>query len=212
MSDQSHPTFANGKICYVELPAKDVSESSFFYDKVFGWKIRTRGDGSVAFDDAVNEVSGTWRTDRKASTELGTLVHIMVSDIEVTIKAILENGGKIVQPVGAKLPRLRRDSETLPAMSSVYISSSCRVHGFVRNSGRAPKILGAPPYLPTRINAKIINSRTTKPAIRPSQRKLGRCGRITGGRAVRASRTITSVLRATRNSLTGRQSSKPGRQ
>lgn len=69
MSDQSHPTFANGKICYIEHPATDVSESSF-YHKVFGWKIRRRGDGSISVDDAVSEVSGTWRTDRKASSEL----------------------------------------------------------------------------------------------------------------------------------------------
>jgi uncharacterized protein len=44
--------------------------------------------------------------DRKASTELGMLVHIMVSDIEATIKANLENGGKIVQPVGREAPEI----------------------------------------------------------------------------------------------------------
>jgi predicted enzyme related to lactoylglutathione lyase len=59
MSDQSHPTFANGKICYIEIPAKDISRSSAFYHNVFGWKIRTRGDRSIAFDDAVNQISGT---------------------------------------------------------------------------------------------------------------------------------------------------------
>jgi uncharacterized protein len=106
MSDQSHPTFASGKICYIELPARDVRESSSFYNKVFGWKTRTRGNGTVAFDDAVNQVSRTWRTDRKASSEVGMLVHIMVSDIEATISAILENGGKIVQPVGWEAPEI----------------------------------------------------------------------------------------------------------
>jgi uncharacterized protein len=106
MDNQTHPTFANGKICYIELPSRDNNESSSFYNKVFGWKIRTRGDGSVAFDDAVNEVSGTWRTDRKPSTELGLLVHIMVDDIEATIKAVIDNGGKIVQPVGMEAPEI----------------------------------------------------------------------------------------------------------
>ena len=54
------PTLGNGKICYVEMPANDVQRSAEFYEKVFGWKIRTRGDGATAFDDGVGEVSGTW--------------------------------------------------------------------------------------------------------------------------------------------------------
>lgn len=55
MEKHNHPTFGNGKICYIELPSRDIDESSLFYSKVFGWKIRTRGDGSVAFDDTVND-------------------------------------------------------------------------------------------------------------------------------------------------------------
>lgn len=106
MNNQTHPTFGNGKISYMELPSRDINESSAFYKIVLGWEIRTRGDGSVAFDDAVNEVSGTWRTDRKPATELGLLVHIMVDDIEASIKAVIDNGGKIVQPVGMEAPEI----------------------------------------------------------------------------------------------------------
>ncbi len=55
------PTLANGKICYIEVPATDVSPlSPTFTVQVFGWHIRQRGDGSTAFDDSVGEVSGTW--------------------------------------------------------------------------------------------------------------------------------------------------------
>jgi predicted enzyme related to lactoylglutathione lyase len=106
MSNLKHPTLTNGKICYIELPAKSVAESSVFYEKIFGWKTRTRGDGSVAFDDAVNQVSGTWRTDRKSSPEPGLLVYIMVDDVESTMKAVVANGGKIVQPVGMDSPEI----------------------------------------------------------------------------------------------------------
>lgn len=106
MSNQEHPTFGNGKICYIELPSKDVQQSADFYRNVFGWNIRTRSDGSVAFDDGVNEVSGTWRTDRPPVTELGILVHIMVDDIETTIKKVTENGGTIVQPLGMEAPEI----------------------------------------------------------------------------------------------------------
>ena len=106
MNNKTHPTFGNGKICYIELPSRDVQESAAFYQAVFGWHIRRRDDGSIAFDDAVNEVSGTWRTDRKPVTELGLLVHLMVDDIEATIKAVTTNGGTIVQPVGMEAPEI----------------------------------------------------------------------------------------------------------
>jgi predicted enzyme related to lactoylglutathione lyase len=54
------PTFANGKICYIEMPATDIAWSAEFYKQVFGWTIRKRGDGGTAFDDTTGEVSGTW--------------------------------------------------------------------------------------------------------------------------------------------------------
>jgi Predicted enzyme related to lactoylglutathione lyase len=106
MENQTQPTYGNGKICYIELPSRAITESSAFYTKVFGWKTRTRSNGSVAFDDAVNQVSGSWRTDRQPVREIGLLVYIMVDDIESTMKAIIENGGKIVQPVGMDAPEI----------------------------------------------------------------------------------------------------------
>jgi uncharacterized protein len=106
MSTPKPPTFGNGKICYLELPSRDVKESAAFYHAVFGWKIRTRGDGSIAFDDGVTEVSGTWRTDRQPFTALGILVYIMVYDIHATMKSIEQNGGVIIQPVGMDAPEI----------------------------------------------------------------------------------------------------------
>jgi predicted enzyme related to lactoylglutathione lyase len=107
MEDKSdHPTLANGKVCYIEIPAIDINRSVSFYKEVFGWKIRTRGDGSIAFDDGVGEVSGTWVVGRKAMTEPGLLVYIMVDNINTTIDAVIANGGKIVQPVGRDAPEI----------------------------------------------------------------------------------------------------------
>ena len=40
-------TIGNGKICYVEMPATDMERSAAFYRALFGWTIRTRGDGSL---------------------------------------------------------------------------------------------------------------------------------------------------------------------
>src|SRR6185295_9848383 len=74
------PTIANGKICYIEMPTTDVQRSADFYEKIFGWRIRKRGDGSVAFDDGVGEVSGTWVRGRTPS-EPGLLIYVMVDSV-----------------------------------------------------------------------------------------------------------------------------------
>jgi predicted enzyme related to lactoylglutathione lyase len=100
------PTLANGKICYVEIPALDVSRSSLFYRAVFGWAIRRRGDGSTAFDDAVGEVSGTWVAGRPPSREAGLLLYIMVDSVAATIDAVIAHGGELVQPIGADAPEI----------------------------------------------------------------------------------------------------------
>ena len=100
------PTVGNGKICYLEIPAADIKVSSAFYQKIFGWNIRKRGDGAVAFDDGVGEVSGTWVTNRKPITEVGILIYIMVDDAKDTIEKIISNGGEIVQPIGKDYPEI----------------------------------------------------------------------------------------------------------
>ena len=68
------PTLANGKICYIEMPATDVARSSDFYKQIFGWNIWKRGDGSVSFDDTTGEVSGTWVGGRARTTKPGLFV------------------------------------------------------------------------------------------------------------------------------------------
>src|SRR3954464_5292359 len=89
------PTLGNGKICYVEIPAEDIAKSSKFYSDVFGWKLRTRGDGAVAFDDGVGQVSGTWVTGRKAMSNVEMVVYVMVDDIKAASEKVKQCGGKI---------------------------------------------------------------------------------------------------------------------
>lgn len=100
------PTLANGKICYVEIPAVDVARSAEFYKTVFGWNTRLRGDGHTAFDDTVGQVSGSWVVGRPPSTSPGLLLYIMVDNANEAIEAIIANGGKIVQPVGVDAPEI----------------------------------------------------------------------------------------------------------
>ncbi len=100
------PTLGNGKICYVEIPASDVARSSEFYRNVFGWNIRRRGDGHLAFDDGVGQVSGTWVSGRRPSSDPGVLTYVMVDSVAATIDLVVENGGEIVQPIGGDAPEI----------------------------------------------------------------------------------------------------------
>jgi uncharacterized protein len=96
----------DGKICYVQIPATDVERSAAFYEAVFGWRLRTRGDGSTAFDDTTGEVSGGWVTGRPPSADPGLLLYIMVDDAEKAVEAIVAHGGEIVQTIGGDAPEI----------------------------------------------------------------------------------------------------------
>jgi predicted enzyme related to lactoylglutathione lyase len=100
------PTLANGKICYVEMPATDIARSAEFYKRIFGWNIRKRGDGSIAFDDTVGEVSGTWVTGRPPQAKPGLLFYVLVDSVAAILDVIVANGGEIVQPIGGDAPEI----------------------------------------------------------------------------------------------------------
>ena len=106
MESNKQPTLGNGKICYIEMPAIDINQSASFYREVFGWQTRTRGDGSIAFDDAVGQVSGTWVIGRPPSPQPGLLIYIMVDSVAAAVDAVLAHGGKIVQPIGMDAPEI----------------------------------------------------------------------------------------------------------
>lgn len=102
----SEPTLGNGKICYLEIPADDVKTSVAFYETVFGWQTRTRGNGSIAFDDGVGQVSGTWVLNRPPMKEVGLLIYIMVDSVAATVEKVRASGGRIVQEIGADAPEI----------------------------------------------------------------------------------------------------------
>ena len=101
-----HPTFGNGKICYIEIPAADIARSAEFYRRVFAWNVRADNHGNASFDDGVGEVSGTWVLGRPPHTGQGLTVHIMVDDAAATLNLIVASGGEIVQPIGADAPEI----------------------------------------------------------------------------------------------------------
>jgi uncharacterized protein len=100
------PTPTHGKICYLEIPAVDINRSAEFYSAVFGWKTRERGDGHLAFDDAVGAVSGSWVLGRPPSRDPGLLTYVMVDSVAEIIESVVANGGKLVQPIGGDAPEI----------------------------------------------------------------------------------------------------------
>jgi len=88
---------AHGKICYLEIPARTAEGSADFYSRIFGWTVRTRGDGELAFDDD-GGVSGTWVKESDRSPDERTRIYIMVDAIAETLNRIESAGGRVLTP------------------------------------------------------------------------------------------------------------------
>lgn len=87
----------HGKICYLEIPANRAEDSARFYSDIFGWTVRERGDGNLAFDDT-GGVSGTWVKETDRTPDERTRIYVMVDDITESLKRIESTGGKVVTP------------------------------------------------------------------------------------------------------------------
>ena len=92
----NQPAYANGKICYIEIPSDNFQHSATFYKEVFGWVIRNDNSGNISFDDTVGQVSGMWVMGRKPASEIGFIISIMVDSISETIGLISDKGGEIL--------------------------------------------------------------------------------------------------------------------
>jgi Predicted enzyme related to lactoylglutathione lyase len=87
----------HGKICYLEIPTNTAEASAEFYSRIFGWKVRKRGDGELAFDDP-GGVSGTWVKESDRTPDEHTRTYIMVDVIADTLKQIEAAGGRTLTP------------------------------------------------------------------------------------------------------------------
>src|SRR5256885_683976 len=122
----------HGKICYLEIPAKTAEASADFYSNIFGWKVRKRGDGALAFDDS-GCVSGTWVKESDRTPDERTRTYIMVDSIADTLKRIQTAGGRVLTPrtdigpgMGA-FAALKRSSGGMEALLKLGLASQGRV-------------------------------------------------------------------------------------
>lgn len=84
----------------------DTARSAEFYRQVFGWNVRKRSGGHLAFDDTTGQVSGSWVLGRPPASEPGLLVYIMVDSVATTLDAVVAAGGQVAQGIGADAPEI----------------------------------------------------------------------------------------------------------
>ena len=125
----------HGKICYLEIPANRAEDSARFYSEIFGWTVRERGDGNLAFDDT-GGVSGTWVKESDRTPDERTRTYIMVDSIATSLEQIEKAGGKVVTPrteIGQDMGAFAAFTDPVGTSSgctksrSVRCSVSCRI-------------------------------------------------------------------------------------
>lgn len=86
----------NGRICYVEFPAQDVTGVKRFYGEVFGWRFTDWGPTYVDFQGA--GLAGGFQADA-AEAPARPLVVIHADDLEAAEAKVRAAGGVITRPI-----------------------------------------------------------------------------------------------------------------
>ena len=60
------PGLAHGQLCYLQIPALEVTTSARFYERVFGWRVDPPESGFEA-----PGLIGQWITDRSPAPDAG---------------------------------------------------------------------------------------------------------------------------------------------
>jgi predicted enzyme related to lactoylglutathione lyase len=81
-----------GKMDYIELPAKDLVKTKAFYEQVFGWKFTDYGPDYTSFEDG--RLSGGFTKERQVASG-GPLIVIYGHDLAVVERQVRNAGGQI---------------------------------------------------------------------------------------------------------------------
>ena len=92
-------TKKTNRIDYVEFAASDLTASKSFFSNVFGWKFTDYGPGYTAFSESGLEGGFYLGGMRSLSEEGGALVVLYSSDLERTLEAVRNGGGKISKDI-----------------------------------------------------------------------------------------------------------------
>jgi len=89
----------NGKINYVELPAKDLSEIKEFFTEVFDWSFEDFGPEYCAFSNAGLD-GGFYQSDLVSSTKNGAaLIVFYTQELTLMEDKIKKAGGIIIKAI-----------------------------------------------------------------------------------------------------------------
>ncbi len=112
----SIPGLVHGQLCYLQIPAADITTSARFYERVFGWRV---GPPESGFEAPV--LIGQWITDRPPAPHAGPVAWIQVQDIPRTLEEAEGAGATLREGPIADGPRLLA-SLTDPAGNLVGIA------------------------------------------------------------------------------------------
>ena len=90
----------HGQVCYLQIPARDVTVSARFYARVFGWRVAPPGAGFEA-----PGLIGEWTTERAPAPDAGPVGWIMVSDVAETLAEAERAGASLRQEPTPDGPR-----------------------------------------------------------------------------------------------------------
>src|SRR5690349_11820878 len=90
-----------GQVCYLQIPALDITASARFYERLFGWAIDPPESGFEA-----PGLIGQWITDRSPAPEAGPVGWIHVPDVRHTLTEAARCGGTVCEGPIPDGPRL----------------------------------------------------------------------------------------------------------
>ncbi len=93
--------FQRGQLCYLQIPALDITASARFYERLFGWEIDPPESGFEA-----PGLIGQWITDRPPAPEAGPVGWIHVPDVRRTLDEAATAGGTVCEGPTPDGPRL----------------------------------------------------------------------------------------------------------
>jgi predicted enzyme related to lactoylglutathione lyase len=110
----------NGKIDYVEFPARNLSATKAFFERVFGWSFVDYGPTYSSFSGQGLD-GGFYEADMAASIENGSALIVLYSErLEETQAEVEAAGGRIVKPIFS-FPGGRRFHFTEPSGNELAV-------------------------------------------------------------------------------------------
>jgi predicted enzyme related to lactoylglutathione lyase len=86
----SIPGLVRGQLCYLQIPALDVTTSARFYERIFGWTVDPPDSGFEA-----PGLIGQWITDRPPAPAAGPVGWIHVPDVRDTLEDARAAGAEL---------------------------------------------------------------------------------------------------------------------